>query len=334
MGTVIAVQLYELYGQINYAWGSMPTSHNYTGQRLDSQSGLLSYQFRWYDPFSGQFTRTATKQNNAQGFNPYAYVSDNPETKNDPTGHWGWGAILAVVAVVVVVAVVAVVAAPVVIAAAGAAAEVAADGAVAGAVAEGAVDAAAAGGEAAAAAGGEAAAAAGGEAAATAGGEAAATGGEAAADASADATADTATDASSEVGPENQLDTMENETTQDLYRSGNSTSPRYNNVRLGKECFPDPNDPDPLDPNNPNDLNNRTFLQPGQTPANGLSNTSTPQTSKGWWRLPSGSRIPQGLRYVNDHDDHWALEPTQVMSRGDYIRLAMQLSEQFVEAWL
>jgi hypothetical protein len=126
---------------------------------------------------------------NAQGFNPYASVNDNPETKNDPSGHWGWGTVLAVVAVV---------AAPVVMAAAGAAAEVAADGAVAGAVAEGAVDAAAAGGEAAAAAGGEAAATAGGEAV-SAGGEAAA---DASAEASADATAETATDASSEAGDE------------------------------------------------------------------------------------------------------------------------------------
>jgi hypothetical protein len=72
--------------------------------------------------------------------NPYAYVSDNPETKNDPTGHWGWGVIALVVAIVVVVAVVAIVAAPVLIAAASATAEVAADGAAVGAVAEGAGD--------------------------------------------------------------------------------------------------------------------------------------------------------------------------------------------------
>ncbi len=173
VGSVIAVQLYEPYGQMNFSWCTMPTAHNYTGQRLDSQSGLLSYNFRWYDPLSRQFVRTDTKQTNAQGFNPYAYVNDNPETRNDPTGHWGWGTLLAVVAVVVVVAAVAVVAAPVVIAAAGAAAEVAADGA---------VDAATARGEA-AAAGGDAAA-------------------DACADAAADATADTATNTATDVSSE------------------------------------------------------------------------------------------------------------------------------------
>jgi RHS repeat-associated protein len=139
-GTVAAVELYEPYGQMNYSWGSMPTDKNYTGQQLDSQSGLLYYQFRWYDPLTGEFTRTDTKQDNANGMNPYAYVSDNPETKNDPTGHWGWGAIALVVAIVVVVVVVAIVAAPVLIAAASATAEVAADGAAVGAVAEGAGD--------------------------------------------------------------------------------------------------------------------------------------------------------------------------------------------------
>jgi RHS repeat-associated protein len=120
-GTVAAVELYEPYGQMNYSWGSMPTDKNYTGQQLDSQSGLLYYQFRWYDPLTGEFTRTDTKQDNANGMNPYAYVSDNPETKNDPTGHWGLGDILtftAIAVVVVVVVVVVIVAAPIVAAAA------------------------------------------------------------------------------------------------------------------------------------------------------------------------------------------------------------------------
>jgi RHS repeat-associated protein len=73
VGTVIAVQLYEPYGQMNYSWGSMPTAHSYTGQRLDSQSGLLYYDFRWYDPLSGQFVRSDNVQDNFNGMDPYAY---------------------------------------------------------------------------------------------------------------------------------------------------------------------------------------------------------------------------------------------------------------------
>lgn len=51
------------------------------------ETGLLYYNFRWYDPLVGQFTRADTSQTNANGMNPYAYVRGNPETKNDPTGH-------------------------------------------------------------------------------------------------------------------------------------------------------------------------------------------------------------------------------------------------------
>jgi RHS repeat-associated protein len=87
VGTVIAVQLYEPYGTMNYAWGTMPTAHNYTGQRLDSQSGLLYYNSRWYDPVSGQFARADILLGNAQGMNPYSYVQGNPEMMTDPAGY-------------------------------------------------------------------------------------------------------------------------------------------------------------------------------------------------------------------------------------------------------
>jgi len=89
-GATQAVQLFTPYGSVRYSQGSMPTTYNFTGQRLDSQTGLLYYNFRYYDPFSGQFTRADTQQNNASGMDPYAYVGNNPETKDDPTGHDGW----------------------------------------------------------------------------------------------------------------------------------------------------------------------------------------------------------------------------------------------------
>jgi RHS repeat-associated protein len=86
-GQVIGLEHYSPYGIVDYSWGSMPTSFNYAGERLDSQTGLLYDNFRWYDPLLGQFTRADTKQNNTQGMNPYAYVGGNPETRTDPTGH-------------------------------------------------------------------------------------------------------------------------------------------------------------------------------------------------------------------------------------------------------
>ncbi|MFL5626095.1 MAG: RHS repeat-associated core domain-containing protein [Ktedonobacteraceae bacterium] len=86
-GSGQAVQLFSPYGSVNYSWGSMPTTYNFTGQRLDSQTGLLYYNFRYYDSVSGRFVRADTMEVNERGMDPYAYVGGNPETKNDPTGH-------------------------------------------------------------------------------------------------------------------------------------------------------------------------------------------------------------------------------------------------------
>ena len=75
---------------MRYSQGSIPTTYNFTGQRLDSQTGLLYYNFRYYDPVSGRFVRADTTQTNAGGMDPYAYVGENPETRDDPTGHDWW----------------------------------------------------------------------------------------------------------------------------------------------------------------------------------------------------------------------------------------------------
>src|SRR6266568_3324546 len=89
-GSTQAVQLFAPYGAVRYSQGTMPTTYNFTGQRLDRQTGLLYYGFRYYDTVSGRFVRADTTQTNAGGMDPYAYVGDNPETKDDPTGHDGW----------------------------------------------------------------------------------------------------------------------------------------------------------------------------------------------------------------------------------------------------
>jgi len=65
----------------------MPTTYNFTGQRLDSVTGLLYYNARYYDPFSGRFITADTVQSNANGRDPYAYVGDDPVEKTDPSGH-------------------------------------------------------------------------------------------------------------------------------------------------------------------------------------------------------------------------------------------------------
>ncbi len=85
-GSVTAVQLFAPYGSSRSSKGSMPTDYNFTGQRLDRETGLLSYGARYYDPLSGRFTQADLLQNNTVGMDPYAYVGENPETLIDPNG--------------------------------------------------------------------------------------------------------------------------------------------------------------------------------------------------------------------------------------------------------
>ncbi len=59
-GATQAVQLFAPYGMVRYSQGTMPTTYNFTGQQLDSQTGLLYDNFRYYDPLSGRFMRADT----------------------------------------------------------------------------------------------------------------------------------------------------------------------------------------------------------------------------------------------------------------------------------
>ncbi len=98
---VLGNQVYGPYGNQRYTKGSMGTAKGYTGQYADA-TGLDYYNARYYDPIVGRFVSADTVQGNEQGMDPYAYVMGNPETMNDPTGHWGMaiaGAILLGIAV-------------------------------------------------------------------------------------------------------------------------------------------------------------------------------------------------------------------------------------------
>nr|MBA3823037.1 hypothetical protein [Ktedonobacterales bacterium] len=78
-------------GGLRYQAGTMPTSFGFTGLRSDP-SGLVVTDSRFYDPVAGQFTSAddALPSGGAilGGLNRYAYVTGNPETLTDATGHW------------------------------------------------------------------------------------------------------------------------------------------------------------------------------------------------------------------------------------------------------
>lgn len=87
-GSVQAVQLFSPFGSIRYSDGTMLSPFNFTGQRLDTQTGLLYYNSRYYDSLSGRFISADSVETNGGGYDAYAYVRGNPETATDPTGHY------------------------------------------------------------------------------------------------------------------------------------------------------------------------------------------------------------------------------------------------------
>ena len=96
LGSVSVTSGAQPGGQTFGPWGnvtsgsSSATSMNYTGQYLDSTSGLLYYHARYYDAILARFISADTQAaslDNPQDLNPYSYVRNNPLTYNDPSGH-------------------------------------------------------------------------------------------------------------------------------------------------------------------------------------------------------------------------------------------------------
>ena len=87
--------------------GTVDTDKLFTGQRLDD-TGLYFYNARYYDATIGRFISPDTivpNPANPQTLNRYSYCLNNPLKYIDPTGHWSWAKIAAVIAVTIVVAV-------------------------------------------------------------------------------------------------------------------------------------------------------------------------------------------------------------------------------------
>ncbi len=86
-GNVTFQQLFAPFGGGRYSSGTSPTTRGFTGQRQDSASGLDYYNARYYDPTAGQFASADTVVDGVTGLNRYAYVTQNPESSTDPSGH-------------------------------------------------------------------------------------------------------------------------------------------------------------------------------------------------------------------------------------------------------
>jgi RHS repeat-associated protein len=88
--TVVHRQYFKPYGEAIQVSGTSQTSIGYTGQRLDSESGLMYYGARYYDPVLGHFASGDTispDKTDPKTRNRYSYVRNNPIRYTDPTGH-------------------------------------------------------------------------------------------------------------------------------------------------------------------------------------------------------------------------------------------------------
>lgn len=100
--TVVADEEGDYYSELRYKpWGEVrfdsasggnetPTDFSFTGQRSNSEVGLLFYNARFYDPQLGRFVQADTiipEFGNPSAFDRFAYVYSNPVNLTDPSGH-------------------------------------------------------------------------------------------------------------------------------------------------------------------------------------------------------------------------------------------------------
>ncbi len=89
---VVQRQYHKPYGEIAFQWtvGGSLTSVSFTGQRLDSDTGLMYYGARFYDPVLGYFVSadpTTSDPKKSSDLNRYLYARGNPLRYIDPSGY-------------------------------------------------------------------------------------------------------------------------------------------------------------------------------------------------------------------------------------------------------
>ena len=88
-GTSLGTADYDAFGAVRASTGQSSV-FGYTGEQTDPETGFSYLRVRLYNPASGRFLSRDSVSPNApgtQGYNPYAYVANNPSTWTDPSGH-------------------------------------------------------------------------------------------------------------------------------------------------------------------------------------------------------------------------------------------------------
>ena len=89
-GDVTSALTYKPFGSEEVSVGEKSNDHTYTDQEKDSETGLMYYNARYYDPELKRFTSVdawSGELTNSQTQNKYTYVNNNPLKYTDPTGN-------------------------------------------------------------------------------------------------------------------------------------------------------------------------------------------------------------------------------------------------------
>jgi RHS repeat-associated protein len=84
-GAQASTYSYDSFGNLMAATGNIINPFRYTAREFDSETGLMYYRARYYDPVVGRFLSQDPIGFNS-GMNSYAYVFNNPLTFVDPLG--------------------------------------------------------------------------------------------------------------------------------------------------------------------------------------------------------------------------------------------------------
>jgi len=82
LGNSVAQITYDSFGN---STGNSSTRYDYTGRERDTDTGLMYYRARWYDPQLGRFI-SEDPIGLAGGINQFGYVGNNPRNATDPSG--------------------------------------------------------------------------------------------------------------------------------------------------------------------------------------------------------------------------------------------------------